>query len=239
MARKALPVRVRLPALRMPAHKLAKKEFSWTPELAYVVGLITTDGSLSKDKRHITFTSTDMELIRTFKKCLKIGNKITKTPKSNISKKQVFRVQFGNVQFYNWLCTIGLSSNKTSHLSKMSIPDKYFSDFVRGHLDGDGSIITYEDKYNTDRNPKYIYQRLMVYLMSASRLHIIWLQKKITRLTNLKGAIQIKKYPQRKRSCYVLKFSKKESISLFSWIYYKNNLPLLKRKYKIAQKYLI
>ena len=36
----------------------------WGSDFAYVVGLITTDGSLSKDKRHIDFTSKDLELIR-------------------------------------------------------------------------------------------------------------------------------------------------------------------------------
>ena len=33
----------------------------WTSELAYAVGLLTTDGSLSKDGRHIDLTSKDVE----------------------------------------------------------------------------------------------------------------------------------------------------------------------------------
>ena len=45
-----------------------KKKIStnWSAELAYAVGLIATDGCLSKDKRHIDFTSKDKELIKTF-----------------------------------------------------------------------------------------------------------------------------------------------------------------------------
>jgi len=45
-----------------------------SPVLAYIVGLITTDGSLSKDKRHIIFTSSDLQLIKTFRKCLGLEN---------------------------------------------------------------------------------------------------------------------------------------------------------------------
>jgi len=48
----------------------------WTADLAYVVGLTTTDGSLSKDGRHIDFTSKDKELIKSFAKILKLKNRI-------------------------------------------------------------------------------------------------------------------------------------------------------------------
>ncbi|KKQ97202.1 hypothetical protein A3E15_01705 [Candidatus Woesebacteria bacterium RIFCSPHIGHO2_12_FULL_42_9] len=48
----------------------------WTANLAYVVGLITTDGSLSKNGRHIDFTSKDYDLIKTFAKILKLKNKV-------------------------------------------------------------------------------------------------------------------------------------------------------------------
>jgi len=43
----------------MTKHNLPLKEYKWTPELAYIVGLITTDGCLSSDGRHLTFTSCD------------------------------------------------------------------------------------------------------------------------------------------------------------------------------------
>jgi hypothetical protein len=221
----------------MTAQKLPNKNFNWAPELAYVIGLITTDGSLSKDKRHIVFTSSDIALIETFKKCLKLINSITKNPSSAISQKQSFRIQFGNVQFYNWLVKIGLSHNKTFKLRKILIPDKFFPDFLRGHLDGDGSIVTYIDYYNTNKNPKYIYQRLIVYFMSGSKRHILWLQNNIKKIKNIKGSIQIAKQPFKKDN-YYLKFCKKESIILLKWVYYKDELPCLKRKYKIAKKFL-
>ena len=53
----------------------AKINRKWNSNLAYAIGLIATDGNLSKDKRHILFTTTDRQLANTFKKCLDIKNK--------------------------------------------------------------------------------------------------------------------------------------------------------------------
>ncbi len=36
---------------------------TWTPERAYAVGLMATDGNLSRDGRHLTATSADPDLI--------------------------------------------------------------------------------------------------------------------------------------------------------------------------------
>ena len=52
------------------------EEIKWSTELAYIVGLLATDGNLSSDGRHINFTSKDVQLLKTFKKCLKLKNKI-------------------------------------------------------------------------------------------------------------------------------------------------------------------
>jgi hypothetical protein len=122
----------------------------------------------------------------------------------------------------------------------LNIPDLYFRDFLRGHLDGDGSIITYKDYYNTFINPAYIYTRLYICFRSASKNHIEWLREKTIKLYNIKGSIAEQK-PRRKEqstSIWILRFAKKESIKLLYWIYYEDNLPCLKRKKIIADKVL-
>lgn len=48
----------------------------WSKNLAYAVGLIVTDGSLSRDGRHIELTSKDKEQVETFSKILNLKNKI-------------------------------------------------------------------------------------------------------------------------------------------------------------------
>ena len=48
----------------------------WSPELAYVIGLIASDGNLSSDGRHINITSKDEVMLQNVRLCLKIRNKI-------------------------------------------------------------------------------------------------------------------------------------------------------------------
>jgi len=63
----------------MPKPKLPNRNFKWTPKLAYIIGLLTTDGNLSKDGRHITMRSSDVQLLKTFKKCLNLPYKIVQS----------------------------------------------------------------------------------------------------------------------------------------------------------------
>lgn len=224
----------------MSRKKLPDKNFKWTPELAYATGLIATDGCLSGDSRHIIMRSSDLELLKTFKKCLFLSNKIKRTTCNGWAKKPSYKIQFGNVQLYRWFIKIGITPRKTYTIGEIKIPDKYFLDFLRGHLDGDGSVWTYKDYYNTFKNPKYIYDRLWVRFISANKNHITWLRKNIFRLINIKGRIYERK-PKRndqKTSLWEIRFAKKESIKVLSRLYYSPNVPCLKRKRKIATKFI-
>ena len=224
----------------MAKTKKLDKNFEWTPEIAYTVGLITTDGCLSSDKRHIIMRSSDIQLLKTFRKCLNLSVKIGVTKNYGLTKRCSYRVQFGDVQFYRWLLKIGLFPAKTYTIGKLEIPDIYFRDFLRGHLDGDGSISTYKDYYNTFKNPKYVYVRLWVKFISMSKNHIIWLREKIYKSIQIKGhLIQAKNYHSDKiPGMTILKFGKKESIKLLKWIYYKRDLPCLLRKRQIAKGFI-
>lgn len=210
----------------------------WTANLAYAVGLITTDGNLSKDGRHIDLTSKDLDQIKTFIKILDLKIKISlKT--SGFSDKKYYRVQFSNIKFYKFLLNIGLTPAKSKTLGKIKIPNSFFVDFLRGHLDGDGSIFTYQDNYNQYRGRIYTNKRVFIYFISVSKPHISWLHKKINKLTPVKGSIQ-RHLPKNKNhtTMWTIKFAKKESIKLLKWIYYKPNLPTLKRKYTIVKQIL-
>lgn len=213
------------------------KDFKWSTNLAYAVGLLATDGCLSSDGRHIIMRSSEIEQLKNFKLCLELKNIIGQTRNGNVIS---FRVQFGDVCFYKWLLKIGLHPRKSHTIKKINVPNKYFRDFLRGHLDGDGSITAYTDKYNIYKNPKYIYERLWVRFISASKDHIYWLQNKIKTLFEVSGRIHEAKSKRKNRvSIFVLKFGKKESIKLLSQIYYSDNIPFLRRKKSVAQPFLI
>ena len=218
----------------MPKQKLPDKDFIWAPELVYAIGLLVTDGNLSKDGRHINLRSSEVNLLNTFKRCLNLKNKIGYT-----DGQRGYRVQFSNVQFYNWLLRIGLFPAKTYTIGEIKIPDAYFRDFLRGHLDGDGSITTYIDRYNTYRGRTYTNQRIFIRFTSASNIHIEWLYKEINTIVGIKGAIIYKSPPTPNRvSMWDIKFAEKESIKLLRWMYYKKGIPCLERKRQTATKAL-
>lgn len=196
------------------------KKLTWTHELVYAVGLITTDGNLSKDARHIAFTSKDLDQVQTFAKILKTRNKILNVKGSYNPEKTYHKIQFGNKELYDFLLDVGLSPNKTKNLSRISIPDKFFVDFLRGHLDGDGSTHSYWDK--RWKNSFMLY----TYFISASKKHVLWIKKEVERLYELKGRISYQG-----KSIYRLAYAKKASVALLEKMYYKKEIPYLRRKY--------
>ena len=231
----AQALRVRVPPLaliKMPKPKLPAIDFEWTSQLAYVIGLLVTDGNLSSDGRHIVMRSAEKDQLNTFKQCLGINNKIGFT-----EGQRGYRVQFGNIQFYNWLMSIGLFPAKSYTIGEIKVPDEFFRDYFRGCIDGDGNIQTYEDGYNSYRGRQYFTQRLFIRIVSASEKHILWLREKIKFFTGLHGSINKRKPKDNKHvPIWELKFAKKESLQLIKWIYYDKNIPYLKRKRDIAEQ---
>ena len=219
----------------MPQKKIPAGNYEWTPQLAYVVGLLTTDGNLSGNGKTVTMRSAELEMMRTFQKCLddhhKLGVEIK--PNGNVS----YRVQVSDVAFYRWLLTIGLFPAKSYTIGPLAIPDEYFQDFFRGCIDGDGSIRVYTDNYNKYRGRQYTNQRLHVQLVSASPQFIGWIENSVAGLTGVKGAI-IKMKPRNERCVpqYLLKYAKFASLQLIYWIYYSSDVPCLQRKRIVAEK---
>lgn len=220
--------------------RLDRFEYKWSPSLAYAVGLIATDGYISKDNRHIVLTSSDYDQIVTFRECLGKDNKITINPPTPISKKTSYRIQIGDVVLLEWLKSIGLQTNKSLTIGKLKIPDRFYPDFLRGSLDGDGHIRSYIDKYNTYKNPKYIYKRFFVFFNSASKKHIVWIRQNVAKLLKISGSFQENhsKTQLGLNSMFSVKYSTKEAIKLVNWIYYNNGVPCLKRKRNLAEQYL-
>ncbi len=190
----------------------------WSKKLAYAIGLIVTDGSLSKDGRHISFVSKDREQIENFLSCLNRSEKVGFTLSGTGSA--CLRVQFSDVRLYNFLLKIGLMTNKSKRIGALKIPKKLFADFLRGHFDGDGSIHAYYDK-------RWL-SSYLVYtsFVSASEDHIGWLRGSINDLLGIRGHIT----KARQSSIFQLKYAKYESQRLLSALYYRSDVIALPRK---------
>lgn len=191
----------------------------WSSNLAYAVGLLTADGCLSSNGRHINLTSKDIEQIELFIKLLGIKTKISN--KRSSSGSWASQTQFGSVVFYKFLLGIGLTPAKSKNLREVLVPEEYFFDFLRGYFDGDGTSYSYFDPLF----PKSY--RFYIAFTSASPVYIQWLRESLSRKLSIKGHIN-----RNKNNDYLqLRYSKKEAVKICRSMYYSENVPHLARKY--------
>ena len=205
-----------------------KVKIEWCADFAYAIGLIATDGCLSKDGRHILFVSKDIEQINNYLKALRISN-VVGSSRSTYTGEYIPRVQFGDVLFYNFLLSIGLTPAKSKTLGALDVPQKYFFDFLRGLHDGDGSFYSYWD-------PRWK-SSFMYYLIfgSASKVHILWLQNILQKRLGISGHITGK---GKARTVYQLKYAKQESLKVIKKMYYSEAVTCLSRKRQKIEKAL-
>lgn len=206
---------------------LGKVKIEWSSDFAYAIGLITTDGSLSRDGRHIDLTSKDKEMVENFKRCLGIDNKIGRKARGGSTDKKYYRVQFGDIVFYKFLLSIGLGPAKSKTISALKIPNKQFRDFLRGCLDGDGNI-------NVQSHPESKHPQLRIRITSASEKFLVWLKIEIENRTDIKGG-----WVRPVRRAYELSYGKSDSIKFLTYIYYDSPKSYLTRKYLRAKPFLV
>lgn len=204
-----------------------KVKIKWSSKFAYAVGLLVTDGCLYKDGRHISLTTKDLEQAQNFKKCLGLNVKIGK--KFSSTKNKCYHVQFGDVLFYKFLLSIGITPAKSKTIGRIDIPDKYFFDYLRGCFDGDGTFYSYWDKRWKSSHLFYLE------FVSASLKHISWLKKNLLSYLNIKGYLN----NNNQISIFKLKYSKKEAMKIINKMYFNPKAVCLSRKRLKIEKALI
>ncbi len=201
---------------------------TWSPELAYAVGLLATDGCLSGDGRHVDLTSKDIDQLENFMKCIGVVHKISQK-KSGYNGGIQSRVQFSDVLFYNFLVSIGLTPAKSKTMGVLAIPSKYFFDFLRGSFDGDGCFYSYFD-------PRWK-SSFMYYIMysSASMTHLEWLRGELKNALGVTGHITT---GGPYANVFNLKYAKKEALKILKKMYKDKKCVYLKRKLVKVKKAL-
>lgn len=205
-------------AKRGPKPK-GKVKIEWSSNFAYAIGLLASDGCVSSNNRHISFVSKDLEQVKNFIKCLRITNKIGRSLSGN-KKSYAYRVQFGDVNFVEFLKTIGIGPVKSKIMGILAIPNPFFLDFLRGSFDGDGCIYSYWD-------PRWK-SSFMFYVtfVSASKVHIDWIRTQI--FYHIKSQGHVTK--PNGESTYQLRYAKKDSINILRKMFYTKSVISLKRK---------
>lgn len=203
-------------------------ETRWSEQLAYVIGLIASDGNLSPDGRHINITSKDIEITQHVKDILCLSNTIGKKARGGSTEKKYHVLQFGSKNFYAFLLSIGLTPAKSKTIQKILIPDAFFCYFLRGCIDGDGNI-------HESRHPESKHVQLRLSLASASKSFLTWMLENIQRIHGIRGGWIT---TMDKKSAHILRFGKRDSIQIFKAMYAHTQMYALQRKLAIAKKYL-
>jgi len=197
-------------------------------DLWYLVGLITSDGSLSSDGRHIDITSKNYEFLTQLKERLKIRNNVCVKDKG--TKKQAYRIQIANRNFYDFLLSVGLMPNKSLTLKSVNIPEIFFKDFLRGLIDGDGSVRSWIHPIN-------LHEQWSLRIYSGSQVFMQWLQSRIEEYIGCRGKLYYELKSKFKSFVYTLKYGKIAAKRIFRTCYY-NGAFGMDRKIKLADSCL-
>ena len=191
----------------------------------YLVGLVATDGCLSKNGRSVNITGNEAHLI-SLRDALGISNKVS--PKPNGRGQIGHQIQLGSKTLYEKLLDIGLTPRKSLTIGALCVPDSGFPDFFRGVIDGDGSIF----RWNHPTNGR---EQWRLYVCGVSAPFIQWLSGMVEKIWHVKGRIHIQKENARRHPLYKLKYGKLAAKVIFSSCYQPGKIAL-ERKQKLAEQ---
>lgn len=138
---------IKLPKSRLNMSKLSLDvdyfKIIDSPKKAYWLGFICADGCIYKNGGKLTLMVKDKEICDKFKSDIQSSHKISER---NIFDKRTgntytqYSIQVTNAIFVQNIINLGVTSNKSSILDFPKMEEKYYSYFIAGLFDGDGSI---------------------------------------------------------------------------------------------------
>jgi hypothetical protein len=106
----------------------------------YLLGAFITDGCVSKKNNVVTITSVDQDWIKNIANILAPNNNIY------LYKKKYYQLNLCNKEIKQWFIENCCVPNKSLTVQLPNIPKKYISDFIRGCIDGDGTLSLYKKR---------------------------------------------------------------------------------------------
>ncbi|BDG33489.1 hypothetical protein [Parageobacillus thermoglucosidasius] len=210
--------------------KPEKQTINWNSNIGWLVGLIATDGCLQSGKSRIIITSKDYEMIDHVKNIVRdeITGREYKPTRFEREGCVWWSYGFTSKLFYQFCIKVGLTPKKSLTLGELNIPEKYFIDFLRGVIDGDGCIKQRNLK-NANLTPDFGFA-----IYSASFTFLNWINEYCTTLLNVKGTIC--KHSSSK-NFWELRWRKKDSIKIAHALY-QDAAYYLSRKKVLVDPYL-
>lgn len=114
-----------------------------SPEKAYWLGFIVADGCLNKTKHKLSFCVKDPDILFKFQKAIGAGSPVRHRfvlDKRTNKMHEQYSLQINSKQFCQHVKNLGINENKSFNFTFPTIDEEYYSHFIRGLYDGDGSI---------------------------------------------------------------------------------------------------
>jgi hypothetical protein len=193
---------------------------TWTNEMAWVLGWIVTDGSLSSGRHYtVEINSKDKPVLINITNLLKNTRPVYKGH-------GCFRIRVDSKFLYQDLINLGLHPNKSKDIKFPVVPKKFLPSFIRGLLDGDGSIYLINKK------------RFSLKFSSGSKDFLINLENSIRDIANVTYK-NIQNNPRGNYLNYDLVYYSKEAFNILNELYKgSKRTTRLSRKYKIYNRWL-
>jgi hypothetical protein len=129
------------------SHKDVNEHFfsKWTPEMAYVLGWVLSDGHIDERTGNLRIVVTDEEVLHKIANVMKLTNGIR--PVKYKGGKQQYVLSVCRRQIYEDLISLGVKpGNRVFDQPAIDVPHEYRRHFVRGFFDGDGSLVSFVAK---------------------------------------------------------------------------------------------
>lgn len=182
-------------------------------DMAYVLGFIAADGSLSKNDNRIKIdlSTKDRDQLELIKTVMKIDYPIKDYINSN--NYEVSELVWTCQQHKHDLAKYGVTPNKTySLLFPTQLNKQYWRDFIRGYFDGDGCITGQKPEWKICSYRKEILETINDFFFEN-------------------GIDKVEIHKRKTENLYDIRYASIPSLrKIYNLIYYSNNIPYLKRK---------
>lgn len=197
----------------------------------YLLGVFYTDGCVYKNNKN-TFacqiSSCDQDWLNSIKDIIGTNLKLHKF------KENYYGIRIIRNEIAQWLISHGCFPRKTLIIDFPNIPEIYIRDFLRGCIDGDGSIGIYKNKTSIKRVCSLTSSSLIFLNKIQNYLASINIKAGITEKKQSKPNIVDNKPIIQKNKCYSLYVIGKNAYKFLSLIYYDKSQLSLKRKEQLA-----
>lgn len=194
----------------------------WNSDVAYIIGLIAADGHIVHrngiNSLQLELSAKDKDILDKICSSLKFEKEL-----SYIKSKNTYKLYINNTKIINDIVSKGIPyKNKTFDVAfPTNLPKEFYRDYIRGVLDGDGSIYI-----ENDTNRLHVQFLGSKYMIESIRCNIP---------IDISDLSIIDIYES--HSCFKLSISGKRALNILHWLYNDANM-YFQRKFNVYSSYL-